>query len=724
MTRLERARIYREAGFNVIPIPLADPAYDPNKDDGKLDGKKPVISWKTYQQEFIPEESLERLFAGDGNIAIVCGKTSGGLYVIDFDRKKDAQGNDIWTFETFLDLNSTRPLPLLTLSQTGGGGCHGYFRWTGPVEWSSFTKFYGGEWRREGNFVIAPGSRHWSGNTYRFVDSAGKTLARIPRVEDLPEIDPASLQLPGSSGKQVIPPTVDRIPLTESKWGPVSKGERHSTAVSLAGHLLSIGVHPGEATHILLAWNRTNIPPLPEGEITRIVHDLAAKERAKRPVLRFRTAREIAGETPKEIDWIAKPWLAAGTLVLVEGKAKRAGKTTWVLRMVRAILDGASFMGQPTSRCGVMYLTEERDTTLVEALRRAGLLEREDLVILSYQDTFGMDWLEKARQAVEVCRERGCRVLVVDTLPQFAGLSGDQENNPGDALAAVEPLQLTGKVGIAVVAIRHERKSGGDVGDSGRGSSAFTGAADVVVSIRRAEGAHRKTIRLIETLSRFTETPESLMVELTEEGFVSLGSREDVALAKAEEGLEKVPCSEGEALKMENLVELLGGKRTTVQEAVKKCLEAGKLVRVGTGKKGDAYRYYRSVHSAVPGDGVPAERNEPAGGAPAANSDGGLASTGPAGPAPAVRDAVPADRNSAAKARNSVSAATRTPGGGVPTWRPEAARQQWPISRPTLATRARLRPPQGRPARHARRGLSQEPDPAALWSRRLTAGPT
>ncbi len=40
---------------------------------------------------------------------------------------------------------------------------------------------------------------------------------------------------------------------------------------------------------------------------------------------------------------------------------------------------------------------------------------------------------------------------------------------------ALAPIQAIAGLGIGVILSRHERKSGGDVGDSGRGSSAWGG---------------------------------------------------------------------------------------------------------------------------------------------------------------------------------------------------------------------------------------------------------
>lgn len=50
------------------------------------------------------------------------------------------------------------------------------------------------------------------------------------------------------------------------------------------------------------------------------------------------------------------------------------------------------------------------------------------------------------------------------------------------------PLQDAAHAGLTVIVCRHERKGGGDVGDSGRGSSATWGDVDIILQLRRPEG--------------------------------------------------------------------------------------------------------------------------------------------------------------------------------------------------------------------------------------------
>jgi hypothetical protein len=92
--------------------------------------------------------------------------------------------------------------------------------------------------------------------------------------------------------------------------------------------------------------------------------------------LEFRTAEQIATESPNGVDWIARPWVAKGAITEVDGQVKAAGKTTWMTHMCSAVLDGVEFMGQPTRKAPVVYLTEQPEASFRGALELAGLLKR------------------------------------------------------------------------------------------------------------------------------------------------------------------------------------------------------------------------------------------------------------------------------------------------------------------------------------------------------------
>lgn len=144
---LETARAYVELGLSVIPV--------------RADGSKAAaVKWGEYQERFPTDEELRAWFAPNKpvGIAVVCGKVSGNLAVLDFERLA------IWErwheraeLIGFADIYAACPLV-----RTPKGGRHLYCR-TGK------HAFAGGklamasksetliEVRGEGNYVLAPG---------------------------------------------------------------------------------------------------------------------------------------------------------------------------------------------------------------------------------------------------------------------------------------------------------------------------------------------------------------------------------------------------------------------------------------------------------------------------------------------------------------------------------------------------------------------------------------
>ena len=318
-------------------------------------------------------------------------------------------------------------------------------------------------------------------------------------------------------------------------------------------------------------------------EVLREISILSAplrEEVGQKRILTFKTGLELATAPDQEVLWIAQGLVAKGAITELGAKVK-AGKTTLIMEMVRAVLDGGVFLDQPTSKTSVVYLTEQPSVSFRKAMERARLLGREDFVSLLFSETRGLDWPQVAAEAVAKCKQIAAGLIVVDTLSQFAGLTGDRENNSGDALQAMQPLQQAAGEGIGVVLVRHERKSGGDVGDSGRGSSAFAGAVDIVLSLRKPEGNSGKNRRVIQSLSRFSETPNDLVIELTDAGYVALGERRETTLKDAKDSVFRAaPQVEAEAADLQALALAGDLKRQTAQRAIEDLVRDGMLKRI------------------------------------------------------------------------------------------------------------------------------------------------
>ena len=312
--------------------------------------------------------------------------------------------------------------------------------------------------------------------------------------------------------------------------------------------------------------------------------------------LRFLTAAEIASQTPEDVQYILKPYLIQGATTELDGKIKLAGKTTFALAMVEAVVTGGRFLGEPTIQTPVVYLTEQPPSSFREALRRANLLSEENLIILPYFDTVDSSWNQVIDATYLEMQQRGAKLLVVDTLPQFAGLKGDAENSAGDALEAIQPLQRLAAQGMCVMIVRHDRKAGGDVGDSARGSSAFGGAVDIILSLRRGDGNSPPTVRVIQGVGRFDGIPDKLIVDYKDGQYVSLGTETQVVKSQTREAiLEVIPEDEGDALSTRDILDKAEDvKKTLGKEIIKELFDAKVIQRKGEGKSGKPFLFWQS----------------------------------------------------------------------------------------------------------------------------------
>jgi hypothetical protein len=212
-------------------------------------------------------------------------------------------------------------------------------------------------------------------------------------------------------------------------------------------------------------------------------------------------------------------------------------------------------MGETTEKCPVVYLTEQSPSSFREALRRANLLDRDDLSVLCWRDTVGVPWPK-----------------VVDA-------------------ASVHDL--------AVDVIRHERKGGGDIGESGRGSSAFIAEVDIHLSMRRVEG-NNPDARQIESLTRYDETLDKLIIELTNVGYAARGSEKQIKFRETLDELKAlIPDNPDHAVEESKLIDGVDAGRDTVRSTLNTLRDRGEVDRIGEGKKGSPYRYYRPLPTSV-----------------------------------------------------------------------------------------------------------------------------
>jgi len=248
------------------------------------------------------------------------------------------------------------------------------------------------------------------------------------------------------------------------------------------------------------------------------------------------TARELAAIAPAEPDYLVEGLLVRGGKTSLDGKAKH-GKTTLVFDLLRACIERRPWAGHKTNLSGrVLYCTEQTEATLGEPLARAGLTTTDDVLFLRFTDVAPLSWPARAKLIDRLAGEHQAEMVIIDTINQWFGLRRDEENDAGAMLERLLPLERLTQQGRAVLLIRHDRKSSGEIGDSARGSSAVTGAVDVVLALRRAEKAPA-SIRILEGLGRFRAVPERIVLELTDDGYIAQGTEASYQHARARDAL-------------------------------------------------------------------------------------------------------------------------------------------------------------------------------------------
>jgi hypothetical protein len=294
------------------------------------------------------------------------------------------------------------------------------------------------------------------------------------------------------------------------------------------------------------------------------------------PQFPWRTADEFLNMVEELVPWIWDGFIAMGTVTELDAKVK-AGKTELVAHAVRAITRGETFLDRSTRKGPVIWVTEEGSRTIRAVLQRAHVSGRDVHIVSKREMLHRPTWHQIVKEAERKAVEVGAVLMVVDTFSKVAGLQGDDEQSSGQMMAAMLPLQeLSSRLNLAILISRHDRKAGGEVGDSGRGSSAISGDVDTILQLSRLGGKGQDNRRILRAISRLGETP-GLTIELVDDKYKVITETASLDAAKAAI-MGMLPEDEGDAIAAVDVRAALkdaGHTFTTVKRAVAELLTAG-----------------------------------------------------------------------------------------------------------------------------------------------------
>jgi hypothetical protein len=331
-------------------------------------------------------------------------------------------------------------------------------------------------------------------------------------------------------------------------------------------------------------------PPFDPGTMYRqvdSVYGLTAQTRASERqqqdfAAAVSTVRAFMLEKSPDPEWGIRGFFAKGVITQVTAKIKD-GKTVLVRLMMRAVSSGEStFLGQTVTPMKVFYLTEENENTIRKGLAKLGLTDTENMCVVPRNRVMKLklDWPTLVARSVEYCKAHGIDVLVVDTLARFSGVK--DENDSVEAMRAMEPLTAAAAEGLAIVVVSHDRKSGGEPGDSGRGSSAWGGEMDIILGLRVVTKRSDPQRMLVSGGRYDDDTPSELVIELTDQGYVSRGEPKTVKVEDERQALlDCIPLGRSRAKKWTDVLEEVDLSQRRAK-AVLNLLVTGGRVRKGT----------------------------------------------------------------------------------------------------------------------------------------------
>lgn len=427
--------------------------------------------------------------------------------------------------------------------------------------------------RGAGGYIMAPGGVHPEGTIYRFHN---------PQVQLSPA--PASLlavlaqQRKGEETGKAQPE------------GCVPEGRRHNHLLSLIGTMLrrKMSLVAIEAAAQAENTARCN-PPCPANKVTELVQD-AVKRYGRNEAtgsyvegFTLTPLSELLAKDDTPVEYIWEGHLVAGTVSAAVAKPK-VGKSTFARNLCLAVARGEDFLGSPTQQGDCIYLAlEERENEVRGDFAALGADGTEPIHVHAAPTP-----AEGMLALVELVRERKPRLVVIDPLFRLARVK--DESAYAETYAALGPLiDVARETGTHLMLLHHSGKGlKADPIDAPLGSTALAGAVCTLVVLKRTE-----SYRTIQTVQRVGEDMAETVLEFDgDTKRLSLGAaKTEVDIRLIEAGILDYLQTAGDTKTEPEIAEHVEGKTGLKRKALRALVEQGKLIRGGTGKKGDPFTY-------------------------------------------------------------------------------------------------------------------------------------
>ena len=460
---LNAALEYASRGWSVIPV-----ARD----------KHPLVKWKTAtREEMTNPDNIRQWWKQypEANVAIVTGKRSGGLVVVDLDidDEKGVDGRD--SLKEWCDENFVYEIDSSATVVTGRGGQHLYFQADDEYRTQAGV-LPGVDIRGEGGIIVAPPSVH--GTTRRIYAWDIETdEVEVPKADSDVVFFLTTMDIKGKSKQSSDGKKNDFTEITE-------KGGRNDKLFKWVSKLQGEGESDEAIREYADVYNRTHLkPPLDDDEVQRTVESVLShpewkgtskkqpeaqeepKQEPTRTLRKLKTAEELMKKDlpdPEVFLGVGSelPLLAEGTCIL--SAKPKLGKSWFALSLCLAVATGADFLGCKTQKRSTLYLDLETSEVIQQKRLRKALKGKpvpKGFYLETEADIIGKGFCEQIEAYLE--QDPTIGVIVVDVFQLIRSPSKNfKESEYEHAYRDITPLnELAQKHHISIILVCHDRKT-------------------------------------------------------------------------------------------------------------------------------------------------------------------------------------------------------------------------------------------------------------------------
>jgi bifunctional DNA primase/polymerase-like protein/AAA domain-containing protein len=498
---LHSALSYANLGFSVIPLRPGE--------------KTPLGTWQEFQKRKATAEEIKKWFleVPTANVGIVTGSIS-ALAVIDLDGPSGLANG------AALKLNSR----LISLT---GGGKQLFYKWREGICNSQSEIAEKIDVRGEGGYVVAPPSLHPNGKRYRW---AGCGALPASALSDFPFFGKTSSNPVVSSGESTRGWVHEAL-------SSVAKGKRHSTFLSVAGKLRSLGLGTDSISAVLSPYAAA----CGLEDLGRIVNDISKYQPGGASIVVPQSVHSCGVEEfledEEKVEWIVPGIIAKRSVGFVAGLPET--QKTWLLidlAVVCAAGSGSWLNLFSASPCKVLFVDQERFKGETQRRFKAVIggrgLERSKLrgnLFIRSGTTTRLDLEESFRAFRQELFELKPDLVLIDS---WATFHTRNDNDRQEVQIVIERIkQLRNEVGCTFVFIDHESKSVFQDAQNNESPSAFrmvgsvgkTAAAEFVLTVRRYDPSTSTVYHTKSTLASTVPCFNTKVVD-TDKGIVVEGT--------------------------------------------------------------------------------------------------------------------------------------------------------------------------------------------------------